>query len=42
MTGLIARVIEGRVTFAVKDDDDLARSATAVAGGYILKRLTDV
>ncbi|MCX6834986.1 MAG: hypothetical protein NTW07_07620 [candidate division Zixibacteria bacterium] len=42
MTDLISRVIEGRVSFAVKDDDDLSRSATALAGGYILKRLTDV
>jgi len=42
MTGLIAQVIEGQVIFAVKDDDDLARSATELAGVYILKRLTDV
>lgn len=42
MTDLISRVIEGRVRFAVKDDDDLSRSATAIAGEYILKRLTDV
>lgn len=41
MTDLISRVIEGQASFAVKDDDDLARSATALAGGYILKRLTD-
>ena len=40
MTGLISRVIKGQVRFAVKDDNDLAHSATAIAGVYILKRLT--
>jgi tRNA (guanine-N7-)-methyltransferase len=40
MTDLITRVIEGRVRFAVKDYDDTARTATAIAGDYILEQLT--
>ena len=42
MTDLVSRVIEGRTTFAVRDESDLTRSATATVGAYILKRLTDV
>jgi 3-deoxy-D-manno-octulosonic-acid transferase len=42
LTDVVMRVIEGTTRFAVRDESDLTRSATAIVGEYILKRLTDV
>jgi tRNA (guanine-N7-)-methyltransferase len=35
----IADVIDGRLTFSVKEEEETGRSATAVAGKYILEKL---
>jgi 3-deoxy-D-manno-octulosonic-acid transferase len=40
LAGLIGDVIAGRRTFSVKTDTDMQKSATAVAGSYILERIS--